>query len=320
MMKLIVNLSLAFFLSVSFAKAQTYEFSKKNETYTELNSSVKIFGDTLWDEESYLLPMDFTFKFMNKNYQQLRMDGNGMLTFGHDTSKAYFIGFGADLSAKGTTTSLSPISFQTDTFNGFRILKIEYKNARFFSDAAVSNINFQIWLYEYYNAIEVHIGACNTINDSLAYDGNKGPTIGIFKPDTMLTTFLYSYALTGATASPVAKAIDYANRETLEGTPSSGTVYRFETERYLDIPFVKDKKVDIEYYPNPASNNLHINSKFPITKMMLLSTLGNEVYKQPIVGETSLDINLSALKLQSGIYILSVETEGRVLNNRLIIN
>lgn len=315
-----VFICVIFSFSVFLTEAQVYEFSKKNEAYTELNSSVKIFGDTLWDEESYLLPINFTFKFLNRTYQQVKLDGNGMLTFGDDTSKAYFIGFGADLSAKGTSSSLSPISFKLDTFNGFRILKIEYKNARFFSDAAVSNVNFQIWLYEYYNAIEVHIGACNTINDSLAYDGYKGPTIGIFKPDTMLTTFLYSYALTGATDLPLAKAIDYVNRETLEGTPSSGTVYRFETERYLDIPFVKDKKEGVEYYPNPASNTLLINSKLPITKIILVSTLGNEVYKKTITGETSLNINLSVLKLQPGIYILSVETEGRKLNNRLIIN
>lgn len=172
-------------------------------------------------------------------------------------------------------------------------------------------------MYEYYNAIEVHIGTCSTVNDSLAYDGNKGPTIGIFKPDTMLTTFLYSYALTGAAASPVAKPIDYANRETIEGTPPSGTVYRFETERYLGVPFIGNES-HVAFYPNPASDILHISSILPITKIVVISTIGTEIYNQPVVGDKSLDINLNVLNLESGIYILSVEAGGRKVNKRFL--
>ncbi len=80
---------------------------------------------------------------------------------------------------------------------------------------------------------------------------------------------------------------------------------------YLDdVAVVVDTKVEdialsTKVYPNPATNNIRIESNSTINNVRIMNVLGQEVYKQ-VVANRGIEVNVSNLK--SGVYFVTIET------------
>jgi len=67
-----------------------------------------------------------------------------------------------------------------------------------------------------------------------------------------------------------------------------------------DIPSIPEMKL----YPNPATNNVHIQSEDPVDHLTIFNNLGVAVYKISPVNSTEFDLDV--LNIPSGLYLLQV--------------
>lgn len=173
-------IAVAFLLVIPFqGKAQvssTYTFSEGTTTYTNLQSDIKnILISGAWNDLVVPTPIGFTFQFNSVTYADVNVSANGFITFGTtpplaatttpiSVATAYagaVSGWGSNLLVNLATADATYPAFQANAISKQligtapnRILKIEYRDANIV--AAGSVINFQIWLYETTNVIEVH--------------------------------------------------------------------------------------------------------------------------------------------------------------------
>ena len=82
-----------------------------------------------------------------------------------------------------------------------------------------------------------------------------------------------------------------------------------------------DQTIHINFYPNPTSGNISIQSSFTKIKTVSLFDLsGRTLFEQNRMGETrTIDLNLSNLQLKPGIYLCAVQLENEMLVFRKII-
>jgi len=116
----------------------------------------------------------------------------------------------------------------------------------------------------------------------------------------------------------------------LWGEPGSGTVDLTETvgdncvgtaetfEVTVDdcIGIEENGENDLRIYPNPATDQLNIQSELTIKSIKLMDMTGKEILKLQL-HSTKHQINTS--HLNSGIYLLLIETEKSVSNKRIVI-
>ncbi|MBI9038616.1 MAG: T9SS type A sorting domain-containing protein [Bacteroidales bacterium] len=79
---------------------------------------------------------------------------------------------------------------------------------------------------------------------------------------------------------------------------------------------IMEAALEVNIYPNPASDVLNIVSNNTITRIRVMNFVGQRILDN-IVNETSLNINTSAY--QSGVYIVSVETSNGVRTEKITI-
>lgn len=70
---------------------------------------------------------------------------------------------------------------------------------------------------------------------------------------------------------------------------------------------------NIDIYPNPATDILHINTELDIKNIKIIDSVG-----QILINTNKAEINIS--ELNSGVYIVLIKTKNTVLNKQIIIN
>ena len=78
-----------------------------------------------------------------------------------------------------------------------------------------------------------------------------------------------------------------------------------------------DLKNEVVIYPNPAHNNIKINTSVPVTKIQLLSLVGKKLEEQPGFQQTSFSLNVS--HLPAGIYWVKIFNDSNFTLKRLIV-
>jgi len=99
--------------------------------------------------------------------------------------------------------------------------------------------------------------------------------------------------------------------------------FRNDTQLY-HVPFLEDcwsststrdlPKMDLDIWPNPTNNEVHIETKVPFDRVRIFSSLGKQVGEY--AGEI---VTLSMSNLESGMYFIQVEHRGRVLAVRKVV-
>lgn len=216
-----------------------YSLTTLSEPYEDLTGAVSINNGELWDDPTYSIPIGFAFELNGNTITSLEFQGVGALlaatTADPDVATAVFP-FEMDMIDRGDLggESQSPLSYKLEGSPGSRILKVEWNNAGSFSEwlDGTQNmyINLQLWLYEGSNKIEFRFGD-NLVDNPALFYGGEGIFMGVTDINDPGGFFINPHFFTGDIGQPELSASDV----TIEGTPSSGTVYRLTLSVPLEV-------------------------------------------------------------------------------------
>lgn len=299
--------------AVTAANAQMpYSVSVQDQAYTSLTGATNINGNTIWDEENYIVPLGFSFNFGGKTMTTINLvNGTGL---GTDTTGVIqlFSIFGTDIIDRGAlgTASLSPMRYSVTGAAGSKIFKLELFNFGFADEKYTYNslndsANLQVWLYEGTNAIEVRFGDSKITNLS-DYFFFGGPMIGYVKNmDMGQGEFDYSYLLKGSPTAPTIDSIAKGgmNFPSLSSYPPAGTVYKFIPKATTSVKDLLTEKINV--FPTQCTDAIFIqNQEMPDTYYQVVSISGNVLRNGKLEnGQTKIDVS----NLTAGMYILRVD-------------
>jgi hypothetical protein len=315
--------------------SQPYTFSVTTGTYADLEGSTSINDGMTWDDPQFEIPLGFDFQYFDKSIEKLFIEDWGLgALLSIDTNEAglqtLLIPYGADLIDRSydfllgpDTGSLSNISYLTEGSPGNRITKIEWKNAGFYGDLALNGtsidfINFQLWLYETTNAIEIHFGPKSITQPEEAFEGDTGSSIVLipeydFDDDIFTDT---SYWLTGDPTSPVVTELVDRGFAVLDGIIPPGTIYRFSNNNTSTTEILlSDDRFSI--FPNPAKEFVKIaidQQDVEILALSLIDITGKQIYSASTPGH---EINVS--NLTPGTYFIIIQTSSGMARKMLMI-
>lgn len=304
-----------------------YNFSVHNQTYTPLTNAISMNGAVIWDDESFKVPMGFTF-----TVNGVSIDSFNLLLaqlIGEDTT-AIFSGFstvGADLWDKGSVSrsiSMSPIRYQVSGAAPNRIFKAEVFNAGFYDEFDMFGTNsdylsFQVWLYETSNVFEIHFGASNINHASDYFSIGAGkPLVGYFRNldlDNGVASKLYYLK-----GNPVSPLIDSTSDLTtfsdgLNSFPSEGTIYRFAPKTTTVTDVINLIKVRV--YPTITADQVFIdNDETDEVSYLIYSTDARQVGKQ---GTLLKGINsIGLVDMPKGVYVVQLQSKVGFRTHRII--
>jgi CubicO group peptidase (beta-lactamase class C family) len=316
-----------------FSTTQNY-LTVSNDNYSDLTGSTSINKGLTWDDPYYRIPIGFSFKQCDKSSDSLSIYGGNSISI-MDSGNAIvplFIPFGADLVDRASNTanfqgqsgSLSPISYKLDGTDGSRILKIEWKNVGFFQDILSDNIssdftNFQVWLYESNNDIEVRYGPNSITNPSSSYGGNPGPYIGTAIM-SISSWYIEGLWLRGNATNPTYTARSQ-NTQSLSVTPPNGTVYKFSNQPSVGISLKGSSLKEFSIYPNPlTTGQLAISfgtNQVREAFVQIYNLQGTQVFSKTFQNSTTATIDLSGYL--AGTYIVKAYTSSKSYTEKLIL-
>lgn len=292
---------LAFFALAQASVAQTvyYQFKKSTGTYTELTSPTVILSGT-WDDTLVEFKTPFIFKFFSTNVNDsVQLDDFGGVYF-NNVNNGFFDAFGVDMISRGLNKST--ISYQTEGTTPNRILKMQYKNVGFYADqpALTDSMNFQIWIYETSNIIEYRYGP-NSVKVA-SYDGESGAYVDVADPLNVTTNYV---GIEGDPTNPTVNT-DGTMSAPLNGTPPSGTIYRFTPSQF---------RTGITPASHPSfvstSGRVRIPEGISVSSIKVFGSNGTLVLESK---EKELTLN----NLSQGVYIIQVETAEGTLTEKYI--
>jgi hypothetical protein len=299
---------------------QTYTFTKSSNTYSDLTGSISISANDYWDDPDYKVPVGFTFQLFNQNVDTLYFAGNsGGILFGKDdASPTSLIPYGADLEDRGyiVEVAASPISYKLEGSVGSRVLKVEWKNAGFYwedNELGTLNdyVNFQLWLYEGSNKIEMRYGPSSISNASIVFDTETGPSVGLSNQNET-----ESYYLSGSPSNP---SVTSDNGIKLIGTPPNGTVYTFN--KLISSTFTtKAEPLNVQVYPNPINEVavFKINHYKPNNATLnIIDVLGKTV--KSIGDIQGAEVRVDCASLAGGIYFYELIDHKKVLTTGKLV-
>lgn len=317
-------------------QSQPYSFSVSNSNYNYLSSSVSLNNGLTWDDPNLTVPLGFNFNYFGINVDTVKITfglGGTLLTSINSNGIGSLLSpFGADLidrgysfnSGPGQSGSLSNISYQTSGAIGARICKIQWKNAGFYGDvstngsSASDSINFQLWLYEGIDLIELHMGPNSIASPQLSYYGYPGADF-LLIPSFNFNNFAFGanyYCLSGSVNSPSFQTRTPSDTILyLNGTIPDGTVYRFSPVLSNTKELIAEKM--LTSYPNPAHDeiNLRFKENSPIPNELSLIDLNGRVVKVFHPSSKQLDIQ----EIHSGIYFLVLRFERESIRHKILI-
>lgn len=299
------------------AIAQSYKFELDQQNYDQINPEFVI--RTTFDSTSHLglaLTGDwirlFDKRFEFSTMTPLIVTGAGTVSaFELDDSTAFFILVNQmNMQSKD---SGSHIGLSIAGTPGTGIYKIQYSNVGFAGAPDSIYANFQVWMYQETQDIEIRFGP-NNLNE------NVDPfSIGIWYAnllsplDTNTNSEVYEvHQLTDSASNPT--VINTDDRSSLMDHPSNGRVYRFSFQEQVPGQ-IAERKINLQprVYPNPASKELNIVSSEEIQSLQLLNLNGKLTRSLPCKESVNLE------GIPAGNYVLMIKTNEGQFSKRVII-
>lgn len=311
--------------------AQYYTFDASTDLYENLDKSKSLNDSMTWQNPHYDIPIGFDFSLYDKTIKKIILNGfgwGGSLTSSTKGIYTLLIAYGSDLVDRGynmisdtiTPESKSNISYQLDSINNRKILKIQWENAGFYyelADDSISSdyINFQLWLYEGSNDIEWHFGPSRISKPNLCYNNYSGTYIALFPMfDHGINAVLgKGYVLTGDPTNPEVLWVDNQNPYHINGTIPNGTIYRFSRQ---SIGVDNLNASEILLSPNPVRESFSIisnNNTQEIEKIIIYNSQG-QVINEVNYPESTVDVS----NLIRGIYWVKVITEKELFLKKIV--
>lgn len=322
-MKTIVTLT--FLLLTLNLHAQTYDFSVESGSYKDLVGSTSLNNGLTWDDPQFEIPIGFDFEYFGSTIDKIYIDEIGLGGFltadGSATIRPLLIAYGADIIDRGynfnvdstTAGSLSNISYLLDGGPGEQVLKIEWNNVGFYSeleddDISTDYTNFQLWLYEGTNDIEIHVGPNSITQPELCFDDLGGAIVGLFAGYDVDNDVVIGEALSleGDPAAPIVKQLSSIDSVTfIDGVIPNGTIYKFSkgSSGTSDVQVVDNFSI----YPNPTNTAFSVareNAHYNIESITIYDSMGKLI--TTLVDPTG-RIDISAFP--DGLYVVRIKSE-----------
>lgn len=223
----LILLSVILAFSALSAKAQSFSYTSEhsNSSYIQLDTTKETLPSSVWQDQSYSIPIGFSFGLDGQTYTSLTVKTNGLLAFG-DENKFNFIFLNKEFltDVNEANEALSHISYNHSiTEDSQRILKIEFDNVGMPTPSSgLIHCSFQIWVREYSNKIEFHMGSIE--NNAEVNDTYQMGFINMNNTSNADLGFL----LQGNASSPTGTQVSAGgNLVSLINLPSAGTTYIF---------------------------------------------------------------------------------------------
>ncbi len=334
---------LLFFCAVSLSAqiiTNDYVFSQQLDFYYEIESgeTSQLGTDWLEIESDFAVLTPFNFNVYGKPVYGLTSYFTPSLLYfvpqdESDTELPFLVPFGSPLlqnraMISGSNQS-SDISTRVDGEIGERIMKIQYRNAGFANEmemlgTAHDYINFQLWLYESTNAIEIHYGNYLVTNDAIAFDGATGPSFGLFmieetnfeegEPD--VAVFLENDPM----SPDLMRETENVEERSLSGMPPTGMIYTLTpitdtTEIVNGTEIIWLEGLDV--FPNPTVDavQIKIQNQQLFNVNYTLTDVNGKVISRGDIQENA-EINLQ--NLSTGTYFLKLQKENTGIVKRIV--
>lgn len=310
-MKKIYLLTLLVTIFSFTVNAQHYGFTQSQQAYVAFDDGIVISPEE-WDDDGFLVDMPFSFQVFGEEVTSVILaDVVTRFRDENENTVGDFLGFSADLISRGSFAS--PISAKVEGDAPNQILKVQYKNAGFaFDGSFLDYANFQLWIYEGTNVLEVRFGDCD-VKSSDSWDGETGPRIEIVRED-----FSAGISLKGNTKMPtVVLDKDLLNElEILTGAPDSGTVYTFTPRKHALAVDLVSEDISINLYPNPLKNTLIIElDNEANADLLIVNSVGEEVMNRQAL-DGRVEINTS--DLTPGVYFVKIISGTTIVTRKVL--
>ena len=322
-------LSLLFLGTGTFAQQVNYYFEQFTHNYTDLSNPISVNNNLIWDDYYYTIPVGFEYKLFNTTSNQIVMDDFELMTHGGITSNSLVAGiivYSADLADRayewdnngdnvGSEGSLSPISYQIDDFGNSKIFKLEWKNAGFEDDDNNSYyMNFQLWIYEGSNMIEIHYGPSSVPNYFYADQENA---CGLYEYDWNEDVGQV-YIVEEGTDGYQFEIPDFDDDDDdwepnfFTRVPENGTGFRFYPKNSVGMDELESV---IQIHPNPATDFLYLENDEQLPMEYQVVSLDGRILKTGTSSEQKIQIDLS--DLNPGIYFVRGTKNGNNLTKTI---
>lgn len=326
--------SLIALFAISFSIfAQNYTVEVSNGEYSNLEDPISLNNGLTWDDPYMIIPVGFDFEFMGTTTTELTTVGlGGLLAImnGEDLIPILNV-YNADITDRAAGSdvhelqpgSQSPISYQLEGEPGTQILKVEWQNAGFFTDVQQNGddntnfVNFQLWIYEGSNRIEVHHGPRSIDNPDLCFEGQTGSTM-LFSPGVD-ADFEFAAANTimfmGDPSEPTVIITEEDSSPkgvpVFQGIIPEGTIYSIAPESTASVSVENITSTgSLQLSPNPATAYFSLNTddaKLLAEPIEIYSALGQLVSVHEPAAQIAVD------GLARGVYFVKVGTEVKKL-------
>ena len=283
--------------------------------YQDLAAPISVTGGSVWNEGSnFPIYFNFNFAISGQTYTALSVQAGGGLNFPGLGTKELFVyhtPFGGYLlKDKGVSSSISSIGYEISGNSGQHILKVQWKNAGFVQWYSTSDtadyVDFQIWLFEADNHIEIHFGNSSTDPGTYGYpvatsDPNPGPSIkfwfdqcsnflGVTGPANLPSYWFYN------SCTP--------NYTFIDGTPSIGITYFINPSQTSGLSDIGIK--DLKIFPNPAQDFITLSGTgdFNAVDISIMDAYGQSYSPEKIYLENPDLLSVSVKNLAPGIYFI----------------
>lgn len=307
------------------AQAQNvqYQLSAFTTPFAEL-SGATVHDEADWDDPFITIPLEFPFQLGNTVLTSLSQVGLGAEWGEFNFSAFSFssVGYYPDLisSAEANNPGApSIISWLTDGPAGNRILKIEYKDAAFYSEVmgdetAENRVTFQLWFYEAGSAIEFRFGPSNITDPFLAYEGFEGPPLMLAANVDLSMTSTgavdVGLLISGNPSNPQLITFDnYFDFEdqlfdgeisTLSGTPANGQVYRLDQ---LIVSTNDEEAPGFLLYPTIAEQEIRIKGQLSSVQNFRIVNITGAAVKNGVLNNNRIDVS----DLAPGVYLMQLD-------------
>ena len=313
--------------------SQTYELSVGQDVYKPLEKSISLTNNQVWDDPDYNVPIGFNFTFFDDVIDRLYSNESDVILFTEPESTydyvpfSAFLPFFADLIDLGFSSgeSLSNISYLVEGEEGSRICIIEWSNAGFYetsyNGAGSDFVNFQLWLHEDGDLIEVHFGDSEITDFFGVFDGG-GPTLGIVAGfDNNTSQFDEFLVLDGDPASPTLVSIEnnassyFYEEYILDAMPESGTIYRFNRNS-VSTNEIKELSTHFYIQPNLVRNTVSLRTQLSLHSVKSVSIHNSDgALMKTIHGDYE---NIDIGQFASGIYNMKILTSDGLATKRFV--
>ncbi|MEX1189415.1 MAG: T9SS type A sorting domain-containing protein [Bacteroidia bacterium] len=236
---------------------------------------------------------------------------------------SFFKGDASSYSLLGSFASGSGIDLTFLYSNPIDIMRFPVGFGQSFSDDFASSINSGGFSYQRNGSVQVDVDGSGTLttpagtfNDVLRLKSVESyQLVGLPPiPGSSTSGVITSYNYVSA-AHPGAVLLNYTITDDLINEPDTAVGYADPT--YVNLSEVASNSFEV--YPNPANEEVRINTSNKLTAVEIIDIQGRVIYTQALNNSTT-NVSISTSSFEAGIYLLrGLSADGKTFVQRLSI-